>query len=211
MSSFSVDVNNIVFQIDIANNDAISVDIGDTPINIDVVEETINVDYIDNTITVDIGNSESIDVALSEVSFDTSIESTSIDVSIAPFPYVPPIQIQNGLVEKYECDLNTLAVGDLVSSAGVNNRVEKVVNNNSLYPVIGIVQQILQGDMVLVLMQGVLNSTDALEVGKKIFVSPLGGITPEPPTTGYLQCIGWASEDHKIWFSPNFMRVRRRQ
>ncbi len=105
----------------------------------------------------------------------------------------------------------SLVVGDLVyKSVTAPNIALKVENNKTPNPVIGIVTSVVSPSIVTVSHNGFFDVPSAnLIEGAKVYVDGTGKITSELMKTNYVQVLGFAVSDRRIFFTPELKRCRR--
>jgi len=192
-------IGDIIIQVDIVEDD-LTVDIIEDHIDAKLTEDHIDVDIID----------ENINVILTEDTFSIDLVEDHIDVSLDDSCVcLPPIGGDNSLTEIYNCD-GTLQVNDLVyPSLAINKYVFKAINNNTESPIIGIVTKVLPLNRVEVSHAGFFNVSAMLEKGKKIFVSENGSFTSSVMMENYLQVLGIAITENRIYLNPELRRCKR--
>jgi len=193
--------------------------IGDIIIKIEVVEDTIQFDIIEDHLDVKLSEDhidvdivlESFNIDVVEDVFSIDVIEDHIDVNLDGVCVCPPSSGsgENPAVDIYSCD-GTLDVGDLVyHSLVLNKYVIKAVDNNSPNPVIGIVTKIESGTTVEVSHLGFFDVDEILEIGKKIFVSESGSFTSNVMIKNYLQVLGIAIGEKRVYLNPELIRCKR--
>jgi len=110
--------------------------------------------------------------------------------------------------EEYSHD-GTLSLYDFVYQTGLNKKVVKVTDNNSINPVIGVVTDIISSNAVQVTFAGTFDINDTLVEGRKVFVSVSGTLTTDVPDKNYIQVLGHAITNNRLHFKPELTRVKR--
>jgi hypothetical protein len=101
-------------------------------------------------------------------------------------------------------------VGDIVhESLTTADIVETSVDNTSVAPSIGVVIAKPTTTSAEVLMYGEYDGASSLDLGKKVFLSTIGDFTSTPPTTDYVQNMGFAISVSKVFINPIYVRVKR--
>jgi hypothetical protein len=186
----------------------IEVDIIEDDISFDIIEDHIDAKIIEDHIDVNI-KEENLNINLVEDVFSINLVEDHIDVTLDDGCICPPSGGDTSLTEVYNCD-GTLNVGDLVyPSRVINKYVFKATNNNTDSPIIGIVTKILSATTVEVSHIGFFNVSEILEKGKKIFVSENGSFTSNVIMENYLQVLGVAISENRVYFNPELRRCKR--
>ena len=111
--------------------------------------------------------------------------------------------------EEYDSD-GTLIENDIVFLSDINEHyVIKIIDNNSINPAIGIVTSILSGNKVKVSNFGYFDIGNNLVSGKKLYISPVGEFTTILPDDNYIQVMGVAISNNRIFLNPQFQRTKR--
>ncbi len=113
----------------------------------------------------------------------------------------------NTVITKVMNCATSVVIDDLVFQSDITNNLAVTATNNSpANPVIGHVLSKSTTTSCTVQLKGVLSVT----VGRgRVFLSSSGGYTNSPPTTGFLQLLGWSCGDGRVEINPNLMRVKR--
>jgi len=113
------------------------------------------------------------------------------------------------LIDLMNCESGAV-VGDLVyQSQTVDGLALVAVDNNSENPVIGVISSKPSSTKAKVTLIGIIEDYSGLTKGQKVMVGLTGEPTTTPPTVNYLQTIGFALSETKIYFRPEFQRVKR--
>jgi hypothetical protein len=188
----------------------ISIDVVEDTIQFDIIEDHLEIKMIEDHIDVDIVL-ESFNIDIIEDVFSIDLVDDHIDVTIEGGCICPPSQGngENPAVEIYSCD-GTLDIGDLVyPSSALNKYVIKALDNNSPNPVIGIVTKIESINTVEVSHLGFFDVEEILEIGKKIFISANGSFTSNVMIENYLQVLGIAIGEKRVYLNPELRRCKR--
>jgi hypothetical protein len=106
---------------------------------------------------------------------------------------------------RMDCDAGAV-VGDLVRlHATLTNTVEVATNNLIARPVIGVIKSKISSTYCVVYLSGVIDRTVAIG---KLYLSPAGDFTATPPTSDYLQILGYSYGNGKIHLEPNLSVVK---
>lgn len=190
MASFNILIQDELVQVDILEEnihfeiveDHIDVDIIQDHVNVDVTEDIINIDLVEDTVNVTLDGS-CICVPTGGDGADTS--------------------------EEYQHD-GTLVIGDLVyKSTAIPNYVIRATDNDSPNPVIGIVTKVRSITAATVTHLGFFDVSMELIEGKKIYVSETGRVTSDLLQENYVQVLGVAISNHRIYLNPELRRCRR--
>jgi len=192
-------IGDIIIQINIVEDD----------LSFDIVEDHIDAKLVEDHIDVDIVE-ENLNVNLVEDIFSIDLVEDHIDVTLDDGCICPPSGGgDTSLTEIYNCD-GTLVVDDLVyPSLAINRYVFKATSNDTESPVIGIVTKVLSATTVEVSHAGFFNVSEILERGKKIFVSENGSFTSSVMMENYLQVLGIAISENRVYFNPELRRCKR--
>jgi hypothetical protein len=114
------------------------------------------------------------------------------------------------VVEIFDCAL-TVSVGDVVyPSISVDNFVISNTDNTVIIPSIGIVVSKPTSTTCGVQLYGPCSLIiSGIDRAKKVFLATDGTLTTTPPTTGYLQKIGFSYEQNRVFIDPYEVRVKR--
>lgn len=106
--------------------------------------------------------------------------------------------------------LSTVGVGDFVYVDPVNaDTVIENVDNIPHFPTIGIVIAKPSATTCRVAIDAVITGFSGLVQGRQVFLSTIGGLTSTPPSTNYVQMLGYALSATKIRLHPEIVRARR--
>ena len=110
----------------------------------------------------------------------------------------------------FDCD-NTVNVGDVVYlSQTMNTYIYTNTDNREDLLSIGIVIEKPTIVTAVVQIYGDCNIVfSGLEQGKRVWVSPTGGVTTQVPINGYAHIIGMCYEDDKIFINPELIKLKR--
>jgi hypothetical protein len=186
----------------------ITVEIVEDEIQFDIVEDHIDIDLVEDSINVEIIQ-ESLDVSINQDIINIDLVEDHIDVTLDDGCICPPSGGGGSPTEIYNCD-GTLLIGDLVYPSSVINRyVLKSTDNKSENPVIGIVIKVLPFDKVEVSHLGFFNIQETLLMGHKVYVSSTGRFTSEVLDEGFVQVLGVAISETRVYLNPELRRCRR--
>jgi hypothetical protein len=186
----------------------ITVEIVEDEIQFDIIEDHIDIDLVEDSINVEILQ-ESLDVTINQDVVNVDLIEDHIDVTLDDGCVCPPSGGGGSPTEIYNCD-GTLEVGDLVYlSSAINRYVLKAIDNKSENPVIGIVIRKLPFDTVEVSHLGFFNVQPTLKMGHKVYVSETGSFTSEVLDEGFVQVLGVAISENRIYLNPELRRCRR--
>jgi len=116
------------------------------------------------------------------------------------------IQINDRLIKIMDCTMGE-AVDDLVyQSPTTDNLAVKAVDNTALSPVIG---QIIRKPSITTCVVQVKGFIDKNITRGHLFLSTGGVYTNTPPTTGYLQSLGWSCGSGQVEINPSLQRIKR--
>lgn len=116
------------------------------------------------------------------------------------------VQIADRVVKLMTCTA-TENVGDLVyQSPATDNLAVKAVDNTTLSPVVGQVIRKPSTTTCVVQVKGFVDKTVARG---RVYLSTSGAYTNSPPTTGYLQTLGWSCGSGQVEINPSLQRVKR--
>lgn len=122
---------------------------------------------------------------------------------------VPPIAPVVWEEETFDCDVG-VAVGDFVYIDPINaNTVIKNIDNTPDQPTIGIVINKPTTTTCRVAFSAEITGFSGLTQGQQVFLSTSGSLTSVPPTTNYVQMLGYALSPSKIKLEPYILRARR--
>lgn len=107
------------------------------------------------------------------------------------------------------CDAG-VAVGDFVYVDPVTaNKVIKNVDNLPDYPTIGVVVSKPTATTCKVALYGEITGFTGLTQADYVFLSTTGTATSVPPTTDYVQILGYATGSDRMILNPQILRTRR--
>lgn len=102
------------------------------------------------------------------------------------------------------------SVGDIVHPSLITPELHEVsVDNTSVSPSVGIIMSKSSSTSAKILYQGLIDGFSGLTPGKKVFLSLTGTLTSTPPTTDYMQCMGYALSSTEVYLKPEYQRVKR--
>lgn len=108
------------------------------------------------------------------------------------------------IVKIFDCDSSTLVGQPVILSNSEVNKVVVTNNNIDSMPVFGIIEYKITATTCKVITHGYSDVTfDGLVKNKNIFLSSEGTLTQEVPSTGYMQLLGIAYEDNKMYVNIN--------
>jgi hypothetical protein len=120
-------------------------------------------------------------------------------------PIAPAVWIE---VTK-NCD-PSIAVGDFVYVDPINvDFVIKNIDNTPDYPTIGVVIAKPSTTTCRVALYGEIAMFTGLTQADYVFLSTTGTATSVPPTTDYVQILGYATTPTKMILNPQILRARR--
>jgi hypothetical protein len=192
-------IGDIIIQIDIVEDDLL----------FDIIEDHIDVELIEDHIDVNIVE-ESFNIDLKEDVFSIDLVEDHIDVSLDDGCICPPSGGGDiSTTEIYTCD-GSLIVGDLVyQSSVIEKYVIKTIDNKSINPIIGIVTKILSANTVEVSHLGFFNVNAVLSPGQKVYVSTSGTFSSIVPDYNYIQVLGVAITNNRLYLNPEIRRCCR--
>jgi len=187
----------------------ITVDIVEDEIQFDIVEDHIDVELAEDSINVEILQ-ESLDIDVKEDVIYVDLVEDHIDVHLDDGCVCPPSGGDGGTpTQTYNCD-GTLIVGDLVYLSSVlQSYVLKAENNKTENPVIGIVVKVSSANTVEVSHLGFFNVNTTLSMGHKVYVGADGYFTSDVLDTGYVQVLGVAISETRVYLNPELRRCQR--
>ena len=113
-------------------------------------------------------------------------------------------------IKEFNCDAS-VSIGDVVYISNIqNNYVYTNINNRENLMTIGIVISKSSSILASVQLYGeCLLTFSGLESGKRVWLSPLGGLTTVLPTNGYVHIIGMCYENDKVFINPELNKLKR--
>jgi hypothetical protein len=192
-------IGDIIIQIDIVEDNLV----------FDIIEDNINVKLIEDHIDVNVVE-ESFNIDLKEDVFSIDLIEDHIDVSLDDGCICLPSSNGNiSSTEIYNCNGN-LIIGDLVyQSSAIEKYVIKTIDNKSVNPIIGIVTKILSANTVEVSHLGFFNVNAVLNPGQKVYVSTSGTFSSIVPDYNYIQVLGVAITNSRLYLNPEIRRCCR--
>jgi len=117
------------------------------------------------------------------------------------------VSTSEGVVKEFECTSGN--VGDVVHhSATTDNKVEASTNNTDDQRSIGVIIE-KNGTTAKVKILGYVSGFSGLTRGAEVFLSTSGTLTSTPPTTGYVQIMGYATSTTEVCLEPGNFRAKR--
>jgi hypothetical protein len=104
------------------------------------------------------------------------------------------------IVREFDCDSSTLVGQPVILSSTEINKVIVPNNNFDVMPIFGIVESKITATTCKVITHGYSDVTfTGLVKNKNIFLSSDGALTTDVPLSGYMQILGIAYEDNKMY------------
>lgn len=125
------------------------------------------------------------------------------------FDLVEKIENSTGVAQEFDVDAGSV-VGDIVKeSLTIDNKAEVATNNTSTNRAIGVIIEKVTLTTAIVKTLGQVDGYSGLTKGLEVFLSPTGTFTSTPPTTGYVQIMGFAISATQVYLEPGNFRAKR--
>ena len=118
-------------------------------------------------------------------------------------------QVVGAVTQTIEIDVEaSAAVDDLVRiNTSIADRADVAVDNNDPRVVVGIIRSKISDTRAVVALSGVIDDPDSTSSGI-IYLSATGRLTSNPPTSNYVQKLGFSFGNGKVDLKPDKTHVK---